>query len=245
MTSGPEIRSAGAPFITVAVLTYNERDSLEAVVRELCGALEQLARPFEVLIIDDGSTDGSGEIAMRLSDAASAVRVVRHASNLGLGGAYRTGFREARGECLTFFPADGQFPATILEQFMPLILQRDMVLGYLPEKSRGAVEAFWSTAERALYRMWLGPMPRFQGIMMFRRALLDHVPLRSTGRGWAVVMELIMRVSRDPRWTVVSVPTEIRPRASGLSKVRNLRTIVANLRQMIALRAQLRSRNSE
>jgi hypothetical protein len=68
--------------------------------------------------------------------------------------------------------------------------------------------------------------------------VLRQLPLKSSGRGWAVVMELILRADRGGR-RVVSRPTTMRPRSSGRSKVQNLRTIVSNTRQMIELRRLL------
>jgi hypothetical protein len=69
---------------------------------------------------------------------------------------------------------------------------------------------------------------------MFRRNILDELEIRSTGRGWAVLMELIIRASRGG-YKIVSVPTEMRPRMSGTSKIKNFSTIWANLKQVLAL----------
>ena len=73
---------------------------------------------------------------------------------------------------------------------------------------------------------------------MFRRQMLSEIPLVSDGRGWAVIMELILRASRGS-YRLVSVPTEVRPRLSGQSKVNNLRNIVSNLTQLWELRSKL------
>lgn len=226
------------PQISVVVMAYNEAGTLEVVVREIHKVLEELARTFEVLIVDDGSDDGTGELADWLAETLPNVRVVHHGANLGLGGVYRTGFAQARGDQVTFFPADGQFPATIISQFVPLMENADMVLGYLPEQKRSLIGQMLSTLERLLYRLLFGPLPRFQGICMFRRALLEQFELQSSGRGWAVLMELIIRTCQGGH-RVISVPTTMRPRLSGRSKVNNLRTIWANLRQVIELRCQL------
>ena len=231
--------AAPAPRLTVVVLAYNEAANLEPAVTELLAVTRGLGAPVEVLVVDDGSTDGTGALADRLAAEHPDVRAVHHATNLGLGGGYRTGFQEARGECLSFFPADGQFPAEILADFLPRMASADLVLGYLPERRPSALGRALSLAERVLYRVVLGPIPRFQGVLMLRRSLLHAVPLRSTGRGWGVIMELVIRVARGP-FRVVSVPTPVRPRRSGASKVQNVRTIGSNLRQVLALRRAIR-----
>ncbi|GAC1480019.1 MAG: hypothetical protein NVS1B4_25010 [Gemmatimonadaceae bacterium] len=226
--------ATGVVDVTVIVMAYNEAQALEPTVREIVGVAAGAGWRVEVLIVDDGSSDGTGEIADRLARETAFVRVVHHATNAGLGGVYRTGFAEARGSFVTFFPADGQFPATIITQFARVAHDVDLVLGYLPARRSSLVAKALSGIERALYRVLFGPLPRFQGILMCRHALLTELPLHSRGRGWAVVMELIIRASRRG-YRVTSVATTMRPRHSGRSKVNNLRNITSNARQMFAL----------
>ena len=227
------------PDLTVCVLAFNEAENLAATVRELHAALTALNRTFELILINDGSTDRTPAVAAELAGTLSAVRVVQHAVNLGLGGVYRTGFAEARGEFVTFFPADGQFPPDILAQFLPHAATHDLVLGYLPARPCGVAARFLSWAERLILRALLGPLPRFQGVMLFRRELLDRIPLHAQGRGWMIVMEFIIKAARSG-CRITSLPTTVRPRRSGESKVKNLRTIASNLRQLFAFAWQCR-----
>lgn len=222
------------PSISVIIMAFNEVKSLEAVVRETNSALTELGISYEIVIVDDGSSDGTEKIADRLAAQLDEVRVIHHKMNQGLGAVYRTGFSQALGEFVTFFPADGQFPATIIARFAPLMKNSDMVLGYVQHQQRSLLARGLSMVERVLYRLLFGPLPKFQGILMFRRNLLDEIELKSTGRGWAVLMEFIIRVFRGG-YRITSVPTEIRPRMSGVSKVKNISTIWANLKQMIVL----------
>lgn len=225
----------GEPDLTVVVAAYNEVETLSPVAEELAAALRGLGRPWEILIVDDGSTDGTGERADRLAAAGPGVRVIHHLVNRGLGGVYRTGFDGARGRHITFFPADGQFPASILTDFRAAIESADLVLGFLPERRGTPLSALLSRLERLLYWVLLGPMPAFQGILMFRRSLLAGMSLRSTGRGWAVLLEFILRATRGGA-RIAHRPTPIRPRMAGHSKVNNLRTIFSSVGQALTLR---------
>ncbi|MGH7721074.1 MAG: glycosyltransferase family 2 protein [Gemmatimonadaceae bacterium] len=227
-----------APAVSVMVMAYNETDSLESVVQEIASTLKGADLAHEIVIVDDGSTDGTGVEAERLSAAVPQVRVIHHRPNQGLGAVYRTGFREARGDFLTFFPADGQFPASIITQFVPLLARADMVLGYLPRRNGSMLAKGLSRVERLLYRLLFGPLPAFQGILMFRRAILGEIELRSSGRSWVVLMELIIRASRAG-YRLHSVPTAVRPRMSGASKVNNVRTIWTSVRELTRLRRRL------
>lgn len=234
--------SDAPPLVSCVVMAFNEVASLESTACELHGVLRTLGAPCELVIVDDGSSDGTGDVAdtvaRTLTGPTVEVRVIHHPQNLGLGGVYRTGFAEARGDYLTFFPADGQFPATIISDFLPRARSADLVLGYLPERRSSLVAKSLSAVERLLYAALFGRLPKFQGIMMLRRAVLSHVELKSSGRGWAIVMELIIRLKRGG-YQIVSVPNTLRPRAHGQSKVNNLRTIWANVRQVVALREHL------
>lgn len=227
-----------APGLTVIVAAFNEVQTLLETCTELLEVLSAVGMETELVIVDDGSTDGTGALADTLAREDPRVRVVSHQGNLGLGAVYRTGFHEARGNLMTFFPADGQFPATIIADFLPHMAGCDLVLGYLPQRRTSPVAKTLSLAERAAYRVLVGPMPRFQGILMFRRALLSRYRLASTGRGWGVLLEFIIRCDRDG-CRIVNVPTGVRPRRHGASKVNNWRTIWSNLQQVLALRRVL------
>lgn len=221
--------------ITIVVMAFNEVQTLEKVVLNLVSVANAAGLSYEIVIVDDGSADGTGTAVERLCESIPQVRGIHHGTNLGLGMVYHTGFEEARGDFVTFFPADGQFPASILQQFVPLMTEADMVLGYLAERDDSLVARALSGIERLLYRVLLGPFPKFQGVFLLRRSVLADIELKSVGRGWAVVMELIVRVSRGG-YRLVNIPTEMRPRISGKSKVNNLPTMWANLKQLVALR---------
>lgn len=228
------------PQVTVIVMAYNEAATLESVVVEIGDTLSSATLDYEILIVDDGSKDGTSAIADAVSSKDARVRVIHHEVNRGVGEVYRSGFAGARGALVTFLPADGQFPATIVPMMVNEAGEADLVLGYLPEQqgTRSLTGKMLSAAEKLFYRVLFGAMPKFQGVLMFRRALLDEVRLTSTGRGWTVLTELIVRGMRRG-WRMRSVPTPLRKRMAGESKVNNLRTVLANVRQALALRATL------
>jgi glycosyltransferase involved in cell wall biosynthesis len=226
------------PRISVVLMAFNEAASLAAVTAEIHGELARLGMGHELLIIDDGSSDGTSAIADEMATTFPGVRVCHHEVNLGLGGVYRTGFAQARGELVTFFPADGQFPATIIGRYLAAMEDADIILGTLPERGGPAAGRLLSLAERLLLRALFGRFPRFQGIMMYRSSLLDGTRLVSQGRGWTVLMEFILRQARTGA-RIKNIAITIRPRADGVSKVNNLRSIASNLRQVLALRLHL------
>jgi glycosyltransferase involved in cell wall biosynthesis len=235
----PANDSTTEPRITVCIMTWNEPATVKEVVEEQLATLQRLAVPHEVLIIDDGSADDTRQIVDELERAHPAVRVVRHPENCGLGGVYRTGLSQAKGKFITFFPADGQFPASILEAYYPLAEGYDLVLGNLPGRRDSMLGAVLTRTERLVNRALVGKIPRLEGVFMVRREILSRFPLVSDGRGWAIVWELLIRAQRA-KCRMIGVPTTLRPRTHGKSKVSNWRYIQANLRQLAGLRRILR-----
>jgi glycosyltransferase involved in cell wall biosynthesis len=226
------------PAVSVVVPAFNESQNLRSVIDEIENTLLGAGIGYEVVIIDDGSTDETQGLCGALIEASPRLRAIRHPANLGLGGVYRTGFAEARGENIIFLPGDGQFAPEIVLQFLPLMRELDMVLGYYPTGDRPVLGRVLSKCEQVVHRIILGRVPTFRGVLMFRRALLSQVTLRSEGRGWGILFELILKVHRAG-FKVASVATGVRPRLSGRSKVNNMRTIMVNLVQVYRLSRDL------
>jgi dolichol-phosphate mannosyltransferase len=224
--------------LSIVVMAFNEAPSVTGVLEEIDTALQGVAYAYEVLVVDDGSRDGTGDLAERYAAAHRHVRVLRHPVNRGIGEVYRTGFGAATGELLTFLPADGQFPAVIVRRFETLMDRHDLVLSRFEPGKRSLLARTLSLGERTLYRLMFGRLPEFRGIMMFRTALLAELGVTPGGRGWGVLMEILVRAVRA-NLRITSELVELRARAAGESKVTNLRSVRANLAQAFALKRSL------
>ena len=230
------------PSICVVITAFNEEPSLAEVVHEIGGELAKLGHACEMLIVNDGSSDSTGAIADNLALADGRIRVIHHPKNMGIGPVFLSGFEHCGMDLITYFPADGQFPATIIPQFMRHFVanETDMVLGYIEnyEKSRSWLARFLSWGERVLVFVMFGNFPKFQGIMMFRHKMLETINITSKGRGWIVQMEVIIRFHRAG-CRIIREATLLRPRMSGTSKATNIRSVYSNLRQLFALRLNM------
>lgn len=220
--------------LSILVKAFNEAASLATVVSELHRVFADTAWVYEIVIVDDGSSDGTGDIADDLARSDPRVRVIHHATNRGIGEVYQTGFAAMRGTVMTWVDADGQFPPETFPSFLRILNDQgyDLVLGYVEDhgEERSIPGKLLSFGERSLYRLMFGPLPKFQGVLMFRRSMYHRLELRPAGRGWGVVMELIIRAVRGG-YRVANVPITLRARMSGSSKVTNVSTIWANLHQ--------------
>jgi len=224
--------------VSIIIMAYNEAESVRSVLEELDREMVEAGYHYETIVVNDGSTDATGAEAVAYATGRAHVRVISHPTNRGIGEVYRTGFAAAAGTCISFLPADGQFPARIIREFLSLMESYDLVLGFLPNRRSSRLARVLSRAERLLYRALFGPLPPFQGILMFKRGALESLRVYVGGRGWQMLMDLIVRAQRAG-YRIVSVPNELRPRIAGTSKVTNVRHVWANLYQAGLLRWRL------
>jgi len=116
--------------LTIAIPAYDEVANLGRAVGEARGAAARVAPgDAEILVVDDGSRDGTAAVADGLAKSFADVRVVRHATNRGFSGAMTTCFREARGDWVVLVPADGQTPMTEVLGFFERLGDADIVVG--------------------------------------------------------------------------------------------------------------------
>jgi len=210
----------------VCLPTYNERENLEPMLRAL-GAV--LGPDDRVLVIDDNSPDGTGELADRLAAELPFVDVLHRERKEGLGPAYLAGFRQAleRGaELVVEIDCDFSHDPHDLPRLLEAARDADLVLGsrYVPG---GGVEN-WGLARRAisaggsLYgRILLGVGVRdlTGGFKCFRRVVLESLPLDEVhARGYAFQIELTYRALRRG-FRVREIPIRFTDRVSGGSKM--------------------------
>jgi dolichol-phosphate mannosyltransferase len=210
----------------VCLPTYNERENLEPMLRAL-GAV--LGPDDRVLVIDDNSPDGTGQLADRLAAELPFVDVLHRERKEGLGPAYLAGFREAleRGaELVVEIDCDFSHDPNDVPRLLEAVREADLVLGsrYVPG---GGVEN-WGLVRRAisaggsLYaRVLLGVGVRdlTGGFKCFRRAVLESLPLDDVhARGYAFQIELTYRALRRG-FRVREIPIRFTDRVTGGSKM--------------------------
>lgn len=120
----PSENEGPASDVTVVIPAYNEEEGISETLDTLLASTEESSRSFEILVVDDGSSDRTAEIAAR-----PGVRVIRHQRNRGYGAALKTGVLAARGEVVAFYDADNQFEAADLHRVIDALDSCDAALG--------------------------------------------------------------------------------------------------------------------
>ncbi len=117
-------RRTSAPDISVVIPAYNEKEGIATVVTDIQNALAALKRSYEIIVVDDGSEDGTADRARE-----AGARVISHPYNIGNGAAVKTGIRNARGETLVILDGDGQHDPADIIRLLEKIGPYDMVVG--------------------------------------------------------------------------------------------------------------------
>jgi len=211
--------------------TYNEAENLEAVVAAAIGVLGRAARDgFAILVVDDASPDGTGDIADRLCAAHPEVQVLHRPARAGLGPAYLAGFRHAltagAGHVMEMDCDFSHDPADLARLLGAVYDGADLALG--SRYVTGGAVADWGLARRLVSRggsayaqtiLALRIRDLTGGFKCFRREVLEAIDLdRVRSQGYAFQVELTYRVVRSG-FRVVEVPIVFRDRRAGLSKM--------------------------
>jgi dolichol-phosphate mannosyltransferase len=214
------------PDVWVILPTYNEAENLERIVGAV---LEQLPESRRVLVVDDSSPDGTGEIADRLAEADESVAVLHRPRKEGLGPAYLAGFRialDGGAERVVEMDADFSHDPTDLPRLVEATDNADLAIGsrYVPGggvTDWGPMRRFISRGGSAYARIALGLPVRdlTGGFKCFRRVVLEKINLDTIeARGYAFQVETTYRAIQAG-FRVVEVPIVFKDRANGTSKM--------------------------
>lgn len=207
----------GGITVSVIVPAYNESATIETVVRGIEGVLTAWPGSHEIIVVDDGSRDATGDIARRLGQEVPAVRVVQLSVNSGYGAAQRAGLGHARGEMVCVLPADGQIPPETIDEYLRAAPEADVVIGAY----RVRADSIGRRLSSVLYRtvVWLLFGVRVRNInapKLYRRSHLEGLPLTSNG-GFADA-EIVIQLHARGR-TFKEVEIDCLPRTAGKSSV--------------------------
>ena len=220
---------------------YNEEANVEPAVREALTVLPRFADDLEVVVVDDGSTDRTGEIADGLAAADARVRVVHHRPNRGYGGAVRAGLAAATREWVFFTDSDLQFDLTDLERLLPALDRADVVVGYRERRADPPRRLFIAAVYNTLIRvLFAAPFRDVDcAFKIFRRSVFERVPLERIRSNSAFFSPELLLVLRAGGVRIEQVGVRHFPRRAGQEKGATLRVIARTIRDLLGLRLRL------
>ena len=182
--------------ISVILPAYNEEQVIASTVFEVLFVLNSWRLDFEILVVNDGSTDQTGEIVAALVDVYPRIRLVSHETNEGYGASLVSGFEAATKELVFFMDSDGQFDIRDLLEFFPLIDTYDAVIGYRIDRQDSWMRKFNAWGWKQLIGLVLGVHVRDVdcAFKLLHTEFLHQHPLET--RGAMINAELLYRLKR-------------------------------------------------
>src|SRR6266404_5587244 len=182
--------------ISVFFPVFNDQATIGDLVKNALSVLPSFTDDYEVILVDDGSTDDSGAIADELARASVHVKVIHHEQNQGYGAALRTGFQNATGDLIFYTDGDGQYDILELALLVPLMIDGvDVVNGYKikrqDNRSRRASGAIYNSLAGYLFRLPIRDVDC--DFRLVRRSAIERIRLRKSSG--AVCVELIRKLS--------------------------------------------------
>lgn len=222
---------------------YNERDNIERVVKNAVTVLEKLGADFEVIIVDDGSGDGTAEVAEKICIADNRVSLVRHSENRGYGAALQSGFKSSEKDLIFYSDGDGQFDLNELPKLLNLIDDYDIVTGYRINRSDSFIRRLNGKCWTRLCCLLFGLNVRDIdcAFKLYRKEIFDNIEMVSTGA--LIDTEILARASRKG-YRIAEVGVYHYPRTAGRQTGASVRVIVRAFIELFRLYNRIRKSDS-
>ncbi len=220
-----------SPTISVLIPAYNEADNITELVERTARAFEAMRVPGELVFVDDGSVDGTGDVIESLLESYPWLRLIRHRRNRGLTVALQNGFHASRGDFIIFLPADLEShpDEDIPKLYHKLQEGYDVVSGWRQGRADGkeAASAIYNAVSSRLFDVHVHDANWIKG---FRREVVESLPpLRSD---WH---RFLLHIAADQGWRVGETPTNWYPRKAGRSHY-GFRRIPASFLDVLVIR---------
>jgi dolichol-phosphate mannosyltransferase len=185
--AGAANRALLAKSISVVIPALNEETVVEGVVRDISKQVAASFTDYEIILIDDGSTDKTGDIMDRLASELPNVRAIRNSHNIGLGSSYQRGLAEARCDYLMMLCGDGGMPAASLPPIFAAVGSADIIVPFITnlKQIKSRVRYFTSRTYTNLLNILFGQKIKYyNGLPVHRVDLLRQLRINSSGFGF-------------------------------------------------------------
>jgi glycosyltransferase involved in cell wall biosynthesis len=206
--------------LSIVFPAYNEEDNIEGSVRQAAAVLETLPyKEKEIIVVDDGSVDRTGEILDGLKEQYPSLRVFHHKPNKGYGAALRTGFTNAQCDLVFYTDSDLQFDLRELKNFLPAIDDYDIVVGFRIYRydpfNRLVLSWGYNVLMRWLFRLRTRDVDC--AFKLFRRSVFDKIKIETDD---FFVDAEVMAKARYHKFGITEIGVRHYPRKAGRSTIR-------------------------
>lgn len=224
--------------LSVVLPAYNEEANVASAVERVEKVVQSLGLEYEIIVVNDGSHDRTGDIVREMQSHIRNLKLVEHFPNRGYGGSLKAGFAAARCDWIAFVPSDNQFDFNEISLLMACTTEADIVSGYRATRQDPFVRrlnAFgWNTVVRLLFGYLCRDIDC--GFKLFKRELLDLVHVESNG---AMIDTELLAGARARGYKIADVPVTHLPRTAGHPTGANIKVILRAFRDLVRFRFRL------
>jgi glycosyltransferase involved in cell wall biosynthesis len=225
-------KQSGLISISVFFPCYNEQGNVRRLYESASQMLKRLGVDYEIILVDDGSTDETPQIADAIAGTDPHVRVVHHSKNLGYGAALQSGFRAATKTLVFYTDGDGQFDLSELPPLLPLMQQHDIVSCFRLNRQESLARKFnawcWSTLVCNLFDMKIKDINC--AFKLYQRQVFDKMEIKSIG---ALINAEILALATRRGYKITQVGVHHFPRTSGRQTGSNPMVIFRALGELV------------
>lgn len=226
--------------LSIIFPAFNEQENVEIAVTEGYKTLEKYAEDIEIIVVNDGSSDNTGERLDQLAQEHSFLRVVHHTVNQGYGTALRSGFDAATKNHVFFTDSDLQFDLNEFGALSKWSKEYDLVVGYRAKRADPFVRKLNAWCWNRLIRIVLGVKVRDIdcAFKLFKRDFFQKTTLTSSG---AMINTEIFALANQQKLTIKEVPVSHYERNAGEQTGANIYVILKAFKELFAMRKRLSS----
>lgn len=229
--------------LSVFLPTYNEEGNIKDVVSDVKKVLAEVAGKWEILIVNDGSTDETERIAAKLSTEDPRIKLINHEKNEGYGASLKTGFYNSKYKWVSFIDSDGQFDFSEISNFIQKQKETnaDLVIGYYQKRrvslSKIITSKVWECVVFIMFGLKVKDIDC--GFKLVSRKVLESIPKLESARGAFISSELLIK-SQKEGFKIVQIPVTHYPRIKGKGTGRNLNVVLRSFIDLFKLWKKLR-----
>ncbi len=229
--------------LSVFFPTFNEEDSIRETILKTKAVLEKVVNNWEIIIVNDGSKDGTLKNAQLASDSDKRIRIINHEINRGYGAALKSGFYNAKYSWISFTDSDGQFDFSEIINFFDKQNETgaDMVIGYYKKrrvsKFKIITSKIWEYSIFLLFGLKVRDIDC--GFKLVSKKVIDAIPKLESERGAFISSELLIKAKKYG-FKIVEVPVTHFPRTKGEGTGRKLNVIIKSYVDLLRLWRKLK-----